>query len=513
MLEFFRRHKGPFMIAITVIIIVSFSVWGGWTGSGRNAGMINPTDVAFTIYGRDYSHADMGRLQRTQQLSYGLGMYELAFGLPAAAQQIQSTERGGPNYDFVGNLIVLREEALKYGVAASDDEAKKRMESLPVFQKDGKFDPAAASEMEDRLRANGFSTGDLIGLVKDQIVYERLQDLVGSNYTPSAQAVASAYAASQQTIRASTVTLALEDFKKKATVKDDEIAKYFEENKDTYKTAEKRAAAFVLFEKPKPDDKKKAEENAKAQTDYETHVNDFDSKFKAPGADIAKLVEEFKKATPALKLETIPAFERGTPPESIKAEEAVVKEIFRIALKKDSHSDPVEGSKGYYFIKITDVQEPKQQELKEVTATIKETLVAQKAQEALTKAANEVRTALVDGLKAGKKLDELTKGKEGWKVESLPDFTTGNPPPNNPNGQQIATDAGNTAAGGVTKPITTETGVILVVVTAKELYKRDDTATLKQSEESSIASQMRSEMFKAWFGKVRTQAAMKVAVR
>jgi hypothetical protein len=164
-------------------------------------------------------------------------------------------------------------------------------------------------------------------------------------------------------------------------------------------------------------------------------------------------------------------------------------------------------------IKITDVQEPKQQELKEVTATIKETLVTQKAQEAMTKAANEVRTALVDGLKAGKKLDELTKGKEGWKVESLPDFTTGNPPPNNPNGQQIATDAGNTAAGGVTKPITTETGVILVVVTAKELYKRDDTATLKQSEESSIASQMRSEMFKAWFGKVRTQAAMKVAVR
>jgi len=110
-------------------------------------------------------------------------------------------------------------------------------------------------------------------------------------------------------------------------------------------------------------------------------------------------------------------------------------------------------------------------------------------------------------------LEELTKGKEGWTVEMLPDFTTSNPPPNNPNGQQIATDAGNTPAGGVTKPISTEKGVTLVVVNSKELYKREDTASLKQSEESSQASQMRSELFKAWFGKLRSAAGMKVAVK
>jgi len=67
--------------------------------------------------------------------------------------------------------------------------------------------------------------------------------------------------------------------------------------------------------------------------------------------------------------------------------------------------------------RITDIQEPKQQELKDVKEKIKETLVAQKAQEAIMKAANEARTALVDGLKAGEKLEELTKGKEGWTVE------------------------------------------------------------------------------------------------
>jgi len=84
------------------------------------------------------------------------------------------------------------EQALKYGVAASDEDAEKRLETLPLFQKEGKFDPAAASMMEDRLRADGFGTGDLLDLVKDQLVYERLQDLVGANYSPSAQAVTAA---------------------------------------------------------------------------------------------------------------------------------------------------------------------------------------------------------------------------------------------------------------------------------------------------------------------------------
>ncbi|HRJ11201.1 MAG TPA: hypothetical protein PLP58_21650, partial [Prosthecobacter sp.] len=63
MLEFFRRHRGAFLITVTVIIIISFSVWGGWK-SGRDSIMAQPTDPAFEVYGRTYTVAEAQRLSR-----------------------------------------------------------------------------------------------------------------------------------------------------------------------------------------------------------------------------------------------------------------------------------------------------------------------------------------------------------------------------------------------------------------------------------------------------------------
>ena len=521
MLEFFRRHRGAFLMTLTVIIILSFSVWGGWRRSGM-AGARSPEDVAFNIYGKDYSHLELNRLDRYQQLYYLLGMYDM-LDLGSVAEETKSKDRGAANYDFVGNLLVLRAQALEYGIAASDEDAKKKLESLPRFQKEGKYDAASAANVEKNLGAYGFTADDLLQVAKDSIAYEKLQEVVGANYSPSPLEVTKAYASKQQTIKASTIQFTLDDFKKKAEVKDDEIAKYYDQNKDTYKTAEKRAAAFVLFEKPKADPKAAEEKDEKKKADaakklagdttaFEKAASDFDVAFKVPGADINKLVAEFKKQIATLKVETLPLFERGTPPDQIKEEIKVVDEVFRRALKVGSHSEPVEAAKGYYFCKVTQIEEPKQQELKEVKDKIKEVLVGQKAQEAMTKAANEARTAINDAIKGGKKLDDVLKEKN-LKAEVLPEFTASNPPPGNPQGKAIADAAGETPAGNVAKtkaPISNDKGEILVVVNAKELRKRDDSETLKKSEESSLASTGRRDLFKSWFGALRRTAALRV---
>ena len=519
MLQFFRRHRGPFMIGITAIIVISFSVWGGWTkGGSTGAGAAAAEDHAFTIFGRDYTNHDMGRIMRTQMLSYYTGCYDL-LGLASIAEQLKSTDPRGPNYDFIANLLVLREKAVEFGVAASNEDALKKLQTLPPFQKDGKPDDNAAAETEMRLAMQGFTKDDLLQIAKDAIAFERLQDIVGANISPSPIAVTKGYAANQQTLKASLVTLAIDDFKKKAEVKDDEISKYYDENKDSYKTPEKRAGSYVVFEKIKPDDKKKAEENAKAQTDFENLVNEFDQKFKAPGADINLVVAEFQKKLPALKLETVALFEKDKAPDSIKAEAKVVDELFRPTLDAGKHSDPVEGTKGYYFMKVTKVEAPKQQELKDVKDKIKDILVSRKAQEALVAAANDARKALQEGLKAGKKLDDIAKEK-ALKVEALADFSPTNPPPDKAalskpvkegSRTTLAVEAGNTPAGGVTVPVSDESGATLVVVTAKELRKSDQSASVKTGEENSQASQLKQDLFKSWFAKVRTAADMRAA--
>jgi hypothetical protein len=565
MLEFFRRHRGPFLIGLTIIIILAFGVWGAVDplGGNPNDPFTQGAKKAFSVYGVDYTQNDVARMSKNLRLAYSLQMFDLAFGLPNIAQRQRSLSGGEPTTDFVANLLVMREQALKHGVAASDEDIMKAFEALQPFQKDGKYDPVTAETYLNNLRANGFQPSDVKDLIRDQIVFEKLREIIGANYIASPLEVDKAYASDQQTLKASTVLLSLEDFKKKAEVKDDEIAKYYEENKESYMTTERRAAQYVRFTRPTPDAAKKAEENAQADKDWDAMVGGFYTKFTDPKADLAKLIEEVnqqitektkaanaaaalaaaakkaeeKKAEekkdeakkpedkvaedkkpeekkeeapkpiePVLvKLETIALTDEASVPEAIKSEAELVKELFRTSLAQGQPSDPINTSTGYAFLRVTQIEAPKQQELKEVSDKIKETLVSQKANEAITNAAKEAKTLLADALKAGKKWEDVVKDK-GWKVESLPEFSKGTPPAGNPNGSQIAEQAARTAVMGVSDPISVTEGQLLVIVTAKELRKNEGSSSLKEGQLSSRTAQGKEAYFRAWFGKKRDEA-------
>jgi PPIC-type PPIASE domain len=523
MLELFRRYKGPVMWTLTGLIIISFSFWGAWDSVGRANQTGSPEDPAFNIYGRTYNKLEQDKLQRGMMLSYQLGLYNLAFQLPAAAERHKSTERGAPPYDFIANLLVLREQAVKHGVSASDGDAIDFVRNLQPFMKDNKPDEGQAAMIEQNLKFQGISMQDVLQLAKDEIALLRLQDLVGGNYSPSDALVNKGYANTNQTIGTTLITLALEDFKKAATVKDEEISKYFEENKEGYKTVEKRAASYVIFTKPVNDEKKKAEENQAATVKYEKAVSDFDTALTKPGADIAALVTALQKTNPEIKLAVVPAFERATPPEALKEEAALITQIFSPALASGSYTGPVETSKGYGFARITQVEAPKQQELKDVKDKIKETLVAQKANEAMITAYNAAHKELSEGLKANKKLEDIAKAKN-WKLEAQPDFTPNNPPPGLDRGQEIAQAAAVTPVNSVAipksrddkpEPIVTAKGATLIVVTKKVLFARataDEATNLKKTETSSQASVAKQDLFKAWFGKLRDEADLRIAL-
>ena len=55
-----------------------------------------------------------------------------------------------------------------------------------------------------------------------------------------------------------------------------------------------------------------------------------------------------------------------------------------------------------------------------------------------------------------------------------------------------------------------DVGAVLVFVTAKELRKREDSATLKQSLQDSLVFREQFEIFKAWFERRREEAKLDV---
>lgn len=502
MLEFFRRHRGAFLTVLTVIIILSFSVWGGWKKTGRGSFLDDPTQTAFTIYGKDYSKSELDRYTRVMRLAYMMQMYDLPQQLTMLAQKFQ-TKNNTP-LDFVFNLIVLRREMEKNGIVISDEEATAELKKLPALQNNGAYDAARASMMEDNLGSMGFRAPDLLEIMKDKLGLEKLRSLVAGNFAPSPLAVSKTYAQQYQTVKASTITFLLEDFKKKAVVTDADIKKYYDEKKDTYKTLEKRAISYVLFEEPKDLDKLEADKRAKAQNEFGKKVNDFNEATLKPHAKLEMIAAGMK-----MKYELAGPFSQDAPPDALRSEQDFIAAVFQHDPTAHPISDPVKGSKGYYIFSVLKREEPRQQELAEVKEKIKTTLVAQRAQEAMLKAANEAREALQAGLKTGKKIGDLVKEKKFVLVD-LPEYSPSAPSPDAKVGREITGAAEKLPAGQLSTPINSADGAVLVFVNAKELRKRDDSATLKQNVQESIATGEQFQVFQAWFEKRRDESKLKV---
>lgn len=504
MLEFFRHHRGAFLIFLTVIIIISFSFWGGWTRA--RGGATSPNDTAFTIYGRNYTRAEAQRFDRLLGLAQSVGMLQFAIELLTAARNYESMD--GSPLDFTLNLIVLEKLMNEFGIHPSDAEAMEALRQLQPFQKNGKFDEAQAANFEELLGMNGFRSTDLLELVKYEIGFRKLKELVTRNYTASPFSGEKRYAAMYQTIKASTVALDLETFKKEAKVEDAEIQKRYDEQKDSFKTAEKRAVSWVLIPKPEGLDKiEDAAERDKKQAEYNEKARRFVEATYQPGAKLASVAAEHQ-----VKVEKTELFEESSPPEALSDAAGLPAAIF--ALNPGDHpiTDAKEGSKGYYIAELIQIEEPKQQELAAVKDQIRDTLVEQKAREAMATAINDAREFLAKGLKEGKKLADLAKEKK-LTLSEVPEFDANTPPASIPNAYQIAQEAEAAAPGSVSKPVPTPAGVLLVIVNAKELRKREDAASTKEQISTSLTSSEREQIFQSWFGRQKTAADVKLQLR
>lgn len=290
------------MLVLTVVVILSFSVWGGWR-SGNGPQMASSSDDAFTMYNETYSVAEMQRLERTAQVIQMLQMYDLYFGLMSASR---SPDAGGR--DFVFNLLVLKKQMEEMGVHPSDADAKAELEKLPSLQENGKFSQQRAYNLQQNLGMYGMGGGDMLEVAKLSIGYRRIQDLIGKNYIPSPLETEKAYASSHQTLKVQTVDFLTEEFKKTAKVTDEEIKKYYDENKDNYKSVEKRAVSYVLFANPADADKKPLEERQKLQKEQISRVEKFNTASIAAGAKFEEIVKNLKE-----KAETAPLFAKDSP--------------------------------------------------------------------------------------------------------------------------------------------------------------------------------------------------------
>lgn len=227
MLQSIRDNaKGWIAYLIVGIIIVPFALFGinqYFEGGGElNAAIVNGEKIPV----RDVQN----QLRQLQQQFGG----QLPEGMEESLKQTA--------LETAINQKLVEQKIREDGYRASNEEVREAIATIPVFQKDGKFDPETYSAF---LQMQGQSPAGFELQVRNDLSRQQLQAAVmDTAFIPKAE-METYQALRNQQREVETFTLKTADFSDQVQITDEQIAGYYEQNKAAFMTEERVQLSYV----------------------------------------------------------------------------------------------------------------------------------------------------------------------------------------------------------------------------------------------------------------------------
>ena len=348
-----EKAHGIFAQVLLLGMCIAFGLWGiqSYTDSNKE------TAVA-SVGNKDFHQRDVNKAyeQYSQQFQ-GMGIDEQSLKDQALAKLIKDE--------------VLLQYAYKQNLVASDNTTRDFIKTLPYFQLDGKFNEG---QYKAFLSSQRMTSADFVSRIQNSLIMGQVQDsIISSSFAtdydiesffkiqnqqrdvntvtitiptlteqPSEADISSYYQQHQEQyqipeqLSIEYVELSLAELAKKVPVTDEKLKAFYEEQKDTYATPERRKISHILFiVNDKIDDKTALEKAQKAKQDLAS--KDFSA--------LAKEISDDKVT--AKTGGDLGLFNAGTMEKPF--EEAVM------TLKVGEVSNPVKSKFGYHLIKVTEL--------------------------------------------------------------------------------------------------------------------------------------------------------------
>ena len=266
MLQLMRKHHKVAMIVVAAIVCITMVYFGQQSNEQAGGYSIN-------LGGQRYNEVDIRTAEAISQMARGainFGNGGITNDAPAKLMAALSTQgqarqtKGSGVENTLINLVTIRETARTLGIAVTDEDVKKGVESLACMQTDGKFDRTKFDQRVPNESAQRY----FFQMMKDALVLEKLQKLAGGSMQATDFATTLAYnqAHTKTTIHA-VIVPRKEHEALKAT--DEDAQKYYDANKEKDKDPVKnlnlldsilrsepsRNLSYVVFNKVKRDEK------------------------------------------------------------------------------------------------------------------------------------------------------------------------------------------------------------------------------------------------------------------
>ncbi|QMU61313.1 MAG: hypothetical protein GKR92_06220 [Gammaproteobacteria bacterium] len=425
MLQDIRDSASSWVAYIIIgLLILAFASWGiqEYFGGGGAAPVAN-------VNGNEITQPQFNQQvqQRKQMLQSVLG----------ANYQQQYPDESIVRKQVIKDMVrteLLRQEADKAGFRISDASLIKRIQQIPQFQKDGRFDPTLYQRL---LESQRYSKAQWENDLREQDKLRQFENsLAASSFIPKAELQ-----------RFQTISEQTRDFKyaivtvkpETITVSDAEIEAYYNDNKQHYQTAEQVKLAYVeLKEQDLADSLSVSKEDAQAI--YDSQIERYQTAqlrkarhimFKVPselGADAIEWDQAIEKAEGIIKqLEDGAAFsvlavknsedklsalkggEMGFIAPGDFTSTALEDALFSLDI--GGYSKPIRTEQGIQVIQLDEIQASEQKPFEDVREQIINERKSQLAQERFIEVADEMANLVVE------QPDDLIEVSESFDLE------------------------------------------------------------------------------------------------
>jgi peptidyl-prolyl cis-trans isomerase D len=478
MLDRMRRHRGwlKWSLALVVICFVLLYIPSFIKDTAQGA---SNNAVVADVDGDEITVAQFRRVYEQQ-----MRQYRASYGANVDERLLKQL---GIDQRIVQQMIeeaAALSEAKRLGITASDAEVRERILALPAFQENGQFIGDQRYRQLLRMQTPPMRPDEFEDQIRRGIAVEKLQAALTGWMTVSDADVGQEYKRRNEKVKLEVLSLPADKFREGINVSDADVAKYFDDHKETYRIPEKRKIRFLVVDQEAlrakvsvtglqierayndniqqyqtPEQVRAShillKTEGKDDAAVKKEAEDILAKLKA-GADFAELAKQKSEdEASAKKGGDLDYFGRGQ----------MVPEFDTVAfsLQPGQMSDLVKSQYGYHIIKVVDKKPAATKPLTEVRAQIEDQLKWDQAQTQAQKIADQVASELKKptDFQSVAAAHGLTTNESGFFKQDEPIAGIGLAP-------SVGQQAFTMKEGEVSQPIRTAQGFVFITVLGKQ---------------------------------------------
>jgi peptidyl-prolyl cis-trans isomerase D len=479
MLDRMRRHRGWLKWSLAIVVVSFVLLYIPSFMDDPTQGAANNAVVA-DVEGREITAQQFRRVYQQQ-----MQQYRQSYGANIDDRLLKQL---GIDQRIVQQMIqeeASLAEARRLGITAGDAEVRERILALPAFQENGQFIGDQRYRQLLKMQTPPMRPDEFEAQVRRSIITEKLEAAITGWITVVDSDVVSEFKRRNEKVKLAVVNFPADKFREGLVATDAEIAKHFEDRKETYRMPEKRKVRFLTIDQEAMRQKATVT-GQQVERSYQDNIQQYSTPeqvrashilLKTEGKDDAAVKKEAEGLLAKIKaganFEELAKKHSQDEGSAVKGGDldffnkgAMVPAFDKVAFELkpgELQQELVKSEFGYHIIKVTDRRPPSQRTLAEVRSQIEDQLKFEQAQAAAQKLADQVSAELKKpaDFETVAKTRGLATGESGLFRQDEPIAGIGIAP-------AVGQQAFQLKDGEISQPIRTPQGWAFITVTGKQ---------------------------------------------